>query len=88
MEPDRELLDRYVDGELPPAESARVVQLMARHPDWDEYVRKQERLKHMLRAPLLELGDEMPERLLKTVRETPVSWRWRLRRWMARPTRS
>ena len=80
MEPDRELLDRYVDGELPPAESTRVVQLMARHPDWDEYVRKQERLKHMLRAPLLELGDEMPERLLKTVRETPVSWRWRLRR--------
>jgi hypothetical protein len=84
MELDRELLDRYIDGELPPSEAARVVQLMARHPGWDAYVRKQERLKQMLRAPLLELGDEMPERLLKTVGEAPVSWRWRLRRALAK----
>jgi len=84
MEPDRELLDRYVDGELPPSESARVAELMARHSEWDAYVRKQERLKQMLRAPLLELGDEVPERLLKAAGEAPVSWRWRLRRALAK----
>ena len=84
MEPDRELLDRYVDGELPPGENARVAELMARHSEWDAYVRKQERLKQALRAPLLELGDAVPDRLLKTAGEAPVSWRWRLRRSLAK----
>jgi hypothetical protein len=84
MEPDRELLDRYIDGELPPRERASVARLLALYPSWNEYVRKQDGLKQMLRAPLPELDGEMPERLLKTVRETPVSWRWRLRHALAK----
>lgn len=84
MEPDRELLDRYVDGELSPDERASVARLLALYPDWDAYVRRQEKLKQMLRVPLPELGDAMPERLLKSVRETPVSPRWRLRQEIAK----
>jgi len=83
MEPDRELLDRYIDGELPPDQRAGVARLLALYPTWDEYVRKQDGLKQMLRAPLLELDGEMPERLRKSARESPISWRWRLRQTLA-----
>lgn len=79
MELDRELLNRYIDGELSPRENARVAELVSRHPDWSDYVGQQEKLKRLLRASLDELGAGVPDRLNRAVMEAPVSWRWRLR---------
>jgi hypothetical protein len=79
MEPDRELLDRFVDGELSPRETERVAALMAEHPAWNDYVRKQEGLRSLLRAPLPGLDEPVPERLIHAALTAPVSWRWRLR---------
>lgn len=79
MEPDRETLGRFVDGELTPEEMERVGEMLARRPDLDAYVRRQEKLRSELRAAFGELDGAIPARLIEAVRSTPISWRWRLR---------
>ncbi|MDA8093287.1 MAG: hypothetical protein M0T84_05130 [Betaproteobacteria bacterium] len=80
MEPDRELLDAFVDGELPPKEMAQIAAVLTLHPDLDGYVRLQEKLRIELRS-VYHLTFPMPERLVKLIGCAPVSWRWRLRAW-------
>ena len=45
---DRKILDMFVDGELPPREMDSLARLLALYPDWEAYVRKQERLRRLL----------------------------------------
>ena len=85
MEPDQNVLDAFVDGELPSQEMERIARLLEARPDLDRYVREQERLRAALRRAFDEtLAAPVPERLVKTVRSAPVSWRWRLRTLSAR----
>lgn len=78
MEPDRETLNAFVDGELPPKEMEEIAALLAVRPDLDRYVREQERLRETLRETY-PLEADVPEKLIEAVRSAPVSWRWRLR---------
>ena len=74
---DRETLNAFVDGELPPQEMARIATLLETEPGMKAYVLKQEKLRAALR-----FGEVMhappPARLLEAVEKAPVSWRWRL----------
>jgi hypothetical protein len=84
MELDRETLDRFVDGELPPKEMERVADMIAAHPEMEAYVRRQEALRHELRTQFHRLDAQMPEHLIQAVLTAPVSWQWRLREWQRR----
>lgn len=84
MELDRETLDRFVDGELPPKEMERVAATLAAHPEMDAYVRRQENLRRELRALYRTLDAQMPERLIDAALTAPISWQWRLRDWQRR----
>jgi anti-sigma factor RsiW len=53
---DRKILDMFVDGELPPHEMDSLARLLALYPDWEAYVRKQERLRRLLRGRYLWSG--------------------------------
>ena len=79
MEPDRQTLAAFVDGELPPKEMERIALLLAIRPDLDAYVRQQENLRSTLRAPFEQDLSPVPERLVNAVRSTPISWRWQIR---------
>lgn len=85
---DREMLNAFVDGELPPQEMARIATLLETQPEMKAYVLSQEKLRaalqfeEVMRAP-------SPSRLVETVQKAPASWRWRLqailgRRFVAR----
>ena len=50
IELSHKILDRYVDGELSPREMENLTRLLELRPDWDEYVRKQELLRRLLRG--------------------------------------
>lgn len=80
MEPDRELLGAFVDGELPPNEMAQIAALLMLRPDLDRYVRLQEKPRIELRS-VYPLTFPVPERLVKLIGCAPVSWRWRLCAW-------
>jgi hypothetical protein len=82
MDPDRETLDRFVDGELPPAEMTRIAALLVERPELEAYVRRQERLRESLRAAW-PTDEAIPGRLAAAVRTAPVSLRWRLRHGIA-----
>lgn len=85
MEPDQNTLDAFVDGELPPREMERIALLLEARPDLNRYVQEQERLRATLRNAFEEtLATSVPEKLVRTVRSAPVSWRWRLRAVLAR----
>ena len=79
MELTHEILDRFVDGELPPKEMEHVAEALASHPDLNAYVQRQEYLRTQLRARFLELDGTLPERLIVTAWTAPISWQWRLR---------
>jgi hypothetical protein len=89
MKLDRDRLNRFVDGELPPKEMEDVAAALADSPDLNIYVERQENLRNQLRDSFRALDGSMPERLVETVRNAPVSWQWRLRTALepARPLR-
>lgn len=89
MKLDRDRLNRFVDGELPPKEMEDVAAALADSPDLNIYVERQENLRNQLRDGFRALNGSMPERLIETVRNAPVSWQWRLRTALepARPLR-
>ena len=80
MDLDRELLNKFVDGELSPSETERVAMQLARQPQWNAYVEQQEAVRQTLRSGFVKLDHPLPERLVKTAREAPVSRQWLLRR--------
>lgn len=86
MEPDRETLNAFVDGELSPEQMEAIANLLATRPDLDLYVREQEQLRSVLRQSYPADGP-MPQRLIDAVQRAPVSWRWRLRNWLSDPLR-
>jgi len=75
---DRETLNAFVDGELPPQEMARIAALLEGQPELKAYVLKQEKLRAALRFENL-MMTAPPASLVETVQAAPVSWRWRLR---------
>jgi hypothetical protein len=74
---DRETLNAFVDGELPPQEMARIAALLEIQPEMKAYVQKQERMRATLRFEDV-MDAPPPAKLAETVRNAPVSWRWRL----------
>ena len=74
---DRETLNAFVDGELPPQEMARIAALLETEPEMKAYVLKQEKLRSALRFEEV-MRAPPPSRLVETVQQAPVSWRWRL----------
>lgn len=79
---DKETLNAFVDGELPPKEMERIAALLQTRPDLDAYVKRQETLRAALRMDGL-LRQPVPHRLVETAQSAPVSWRWRLRSGLA-----
>jgi len=80
---DRETLNAFVDGELPPQEMARIAALLESRPDLKAYVLKQEKLRAALRLEEL-LREPPPSRLVETAIKSPVSWQWRLQALLGR----
>jgi len=83
MDENRETLNAFIDGELPPKEMERISALLASRPDLGEYVDRQEQLRASLRMESV-LRAPVPERLLQTAKSAPASWRWQLRSRLAR----
>jgi hypothetical protein len=80
MDPTREILNAFVDGELPPAEMERIAALLAARPDLEAYVVQQEKLRANLKQKFEGvLAASVPQHLVDTARTAKVSWRWRLR---------
>ncbi len=79
MELNRELLNKFVDGELSPQETEHIAEQLVQHPEWNAYVQEQEALRHVLRTQFLELDRTVPERLVKAALGAPVSRLWLLR---------
>jgi hypothetical protein len=84
MELNREILDRFVDGELSPKEMAEIAEALVCHPDLSAYVAEQERLRSLMRARYRDLDETMPPRLIHATLTAPVSRRWRLRQFLSR----
>ncbi|MBN9544760.1 MAG: hypothetical protein J0I19_04755 [Alphaproteobacteria bacterium] len=81
MDPTRETLSAFIDGELPPKEMERIAALLATRPDLDAWVRQQETLRAGMKSALSDLAAAPPpERLVRIAQTTPISWRWRLGR--------
>lgn len=78
MEKSREILNAFVDGELPPEEMKRIASLLQTSPELEAYVKGQEKLRAALRMDGV-LVQDIPEVLLRTARSAPISWRWRLK---------
>jgi len=74
---DKQTLNAFVDGELPPPEMARIAALLETEPEMKAYVLKQEKLRTALRLEEV-MQTPLPSRLVKTAQNAPVSWRWRL----------
>jgi len=80
MDPTRETLIAFVDGELPPTEMERIAALLAARPDLEAYVAQQEKLRANLKQKFDGvLAEPVPRHLVDAVRTAKVSWRWRLR---------
>jgi hypothetical protein len=79
MDPTRETLSAFIDGELPPKEMERIAALLAARPDLDAWVRQQETLRAGMKSALSDLAAAPPpERLVRIAQTAPISWRWRL----------
>jgi len=80
MDPTRETLSAFIDGELPPKEMERIAALLAARPDLDAWVRQQESLRAGIKTAFSGLAAAPPpERLVRIAQTAPISWRWRLR---------
>lgn len=74
-----ETLTAFLDGELPPEETARVRALLATRPDLDAWVNRQQRLRDNLRGAFSGMTDApVPAALTALTRTAPISWRWRM----------
>jgi len=74
----RETLMRFVDGELPPEEAARVEAAIAQSPEMQAFVQSQTALRRDFSTAFAPIMDErIPDRLTSAIADTPVSWRWR-----------
>jgi hypothetical protein len=83
MYPTKETLSAFIDGELDATERAQVAVLVDSDPKLKAYIAEQEQLRATLHAAFAHvIAEPIPERLLVTAADTPVSFRVRLRRWL------
>jgi len=72
--PSREVLDAFIDGQLPPEEATRVAALLPNHADLQAYVARQQALRSHLDAAFAPIvAAAVPELLLQSVRQTRIS---------------
>lgn len=77
---DPDILNAYLDGELPPPEAQRVTELLAQSSDLRAWILEQEALRDQIRdafGPIAQLP--APDRLVRAALSAPVSWRWRVK---------
>jgi hypothetical protein len=91
MDPDRQTLNAFVDGTLPPDEMRRIAVLLASRSDLESYVLHQEQLRIALKARFDSvLNETVPSHLITRARSAPLSWRWRINsvvgQWGLRPS--
>jgi hypothetical protein len=85
MSPTREELCSFIDGELAPFEMAKVAEMIERSPELQRYVEDQEHLRQRLHTAFSTLMEApIPERLLESARNAPVSFRARINEWLNR----
>jgi hypothetical protein len=83
MHPTKETLSAFVDGELDPSERAEVAALVESDPKLGAYVAEQEELRASLNAAFADIiAEPIPERLFASAANAPISFRFRLRRWL------
>jgi len=83
-EPTHEILNAFIDGELPPKEMERIAALLAERPDLDAWVRRREAMRADIKNAFSELVTAPPPtRLVQAVKGAPISWRWHLRQFTA-----
>lgn len=77
----KEILMRFVDGELPPEEASRVEAEIANDAQARAFVEAQAALRHEFSAAFAPVMDEpVPEQIAAAMAHTPISRRWRLSR--------
>lgn len=83
-----EKLIAYADGEISGEESRAVEAALKTRPDLQAFVEQQRALRHRFEASFSAMDEAIPERLLNTLMQTPVSSRWRrqqrLKSWTSR----
>lgn len=75
MNPTKETLSAFLDGELNPVETARIAELVDHDPALKAFVASQERLRARLRTDLGQVIHEaIPERLLRALERRASIW--------------
>jgi hypothetical protein len=83
MEPTKNQLDAFIDGELSMTEMSEIEALLANRPDLAAYVEQQSALRRRLGESFAPLMDEaIPQRLRDAVASSPVSARFRMAAWL------
>jgi len=83
MYPTKETLSAFIDGELDVAERAQVAALVESDPKLKAYIAEQEELRATLHAAFANvIAQPVPEHLLATAANAPISLRVRVRRWL------
>jgi len=87
IEPSKETLMAFLDGELPPKETERIAVLLTTRPDLNAWVRQQERLRRDLKRAFSDvMTAPLSPALLAAVQNAPASRRWilgqKLASWM------
>lgn len=83
MHPTKETLSAFIDGELDTAKRAEVAAIVESDPKLKAFVAEQEQLRATLQAAFAGvIASPIPERLLATVANTPISLRARMREWL------
>ena len=76
MHLDKDILNRFIDGELAPAEMVQVAQQLASEPGWSAYLRSQEKLKTVLAERFRQVETTVPQRLIDAAKKAPLSPWW------------
>lgn len=75
----KDILMRFVDGELAPEEASRIEAEIANDAEARAFVEAQTALRQQFQAAFSPVTEErIPDRLMAAVADTPVSWRWRM----------
>lgn len=89
MEPSRDRLDAFIDGQLSVTEMQEMESLLANRPDLAAYVERQLRLRARLAAAFAPVIDEaVPQHLRDAVASSPVSARFRAAAWLRAAARA
>jgi hypothetical protein len=85
MSPTKEELYSFIDGELAVSEMAKVAAMVDRSPELQRDVEEQEQLRQRLHSAFAALMEApIPERLLDSARNAPLSFRARMSEWLSR----